>query len=1034
VARGPVQVSEQDGNGSVAPGNGCRSRVGVWHRVVALLCLICLSSLASAHDKDPWAPFDTPWFDRIGVSDGLPHSITTAIEQDQRGLIWIGTLSGLVRYDGYRMQVFTGTGNGKADIPDAYIRCLLTLPDGSLLVGTNAGGLTRFNPLDNSFRDYPVGRDGTGDRKIYALAMDGNRGVWIAAEHGISYLDLRSNRITSVPLGDGMAPRSFSILQDDAGNLWVGNNNGLFMRKAGETAFRRAESSSGGADIAAILGDGIWALLEDREGRLWVGSTQSGAAYRDQTGQWHTVPGFSGRLPDHSRRATVRAFAEMASGTVWMATDGDGVLAYDVAGNSVQTIAHDTATPSSLPGDSVRDLLRDASGNIWAATDLGVARYDPDARKAFALRPSEHDSRSLANTNVRGIFVDSHERIWLGMSSGRVDVIDLANGVIRHLELGGPQTRRDVQAFAEMPDGSIWVGAQGLARIDPGTFAIHNSAIPELDDKPVLHVLADGPRLLIATYDGVYRYDPHTRALSHFTHQANDPGSLASDTVRRIARIGDDTWYVTGRGISIATSPLQDKGFDNLLHRPGDKTSLPNNLASSIAMDPQGNLLVGTYGGLAIMAPRSADEPYRFTTIDTTNGLPSDNINAVQPDDLGNPWVSLPNGLAMIDANTHIVHNLGIRDGLRISSYVYAASARAPGGELMFGGLGGLTVVRPAWQPPSEPDASLAITYAAVNGVPMAFGRLPRAGESMTIHARNRSLRVDFALLDYEAPAETSYSYRMDGFDDDWIEIPRGGLPTAIYTNLPHGDYRLRLRAQTHGMQPRVIESVVEVSAEPRWYETIQALIAAGLLALVAIVGVIQLRTLYLRRQARQLQQQIDLRTQDLLVANKRLDELANTDALTGACNRRRVLELAEQVRAQSMDGQACIALLDLDRFKRINDTYGHLAGDAVIRHACRIMQAHGRDSDVFGRYGGEELLACLPGSTLEEGMAAAERIRATLAAEPLDYDGHRIPVTVSIGVAAYRMGESLSQWLTRADGALYEAKHGGRNRSIAAQ
>jgi len=998
-----------------------------------LLCLLALPALGMARASDPWAPFDNPWFERLGVADGLPHSIATALEQDKRGLIWIGTLSGLVRYDGYRMQVFTGSGGGKIDIPDAYVRCLLTLPDGSLLIGTNAGGLSRFDPLDNTFHNYPVGRGGTSDRKIYALAPDGIRGAWIATDRGIDYLDLHSNHITPTPSGEGMAPRSFSILQDREGNLWAGNNNGLFVRRTGQKTFTRPEHAAD-EGVDAVLKDGTWALLEDREGRLWAGSTQSGAAYRDEAGHWHAVAGFSGFQHDNTRRPTVRAFNEMPGDIIWMATDGGGVLAYDVANGTLSAMAHDTAIPSSLPGDSVRDLLRDSAGNVWVATDLGIARYDPHARKTFALLPSADTSRSLANTNVRGIFVDSRQRIWLGLGSGRIDVIDLAAASIRHLELSGAQKHRDVQAFAEMPDGAIWVGTQGLAVVDPKTLAIRESAVPELDDKPVLHLLSDDTRLLIATYDGVYRYDTNTRALSHFTHDASDPSSLASDTVRRVARIGDDIWYVTGRGISIATSPMQNRGFQNLLNRPSDDTSLPNNLASSIAMDPQGNLLVGTYGGLAILQPRSAGEPYRFTTIGPANGLPSGNINAVQPDDYGNPWVSLPNGVSMIDGNTHAVHNLGMRDGLRIVSYIYAASARAPGGELMFGGLGGLTVVRPAWQPPEEPDAPLAITYAAVNGAPLAFGRLPRPGESMKIRARNRSLRVDFSLLDYEAPAETSYSYRLDGYDEDWIEIPRGGLPTAIYTNLPHGDYKLHLRAQTRGMQPKLIESSFDVSAEPRWYETIAALIGAGILALTAIVIVIQLRTVYLRRQARQLQQQVDLRTQDLLVANKRLDELANTDALTGACNRRRVLELAEQISAQSTNGNACIALLDLDRFKRINDTYGHLAGDAVIRHACHVMQQHGRESDVFGRYGGEELLACLPGSTLEEGMVVAERIRRAMADEPLVYDGHTIAVTVSIGVAAYHAGETLSQWLTRADGALYEAKHGGRNRSVAAR
>jgi diguanylate cyclase (GGDEF)-like protein len=273
----------------------------------------------------------------------------------------------------------------------------------------------------------------------------------------------------------------------------------------------------------------------------------------------------------------------------------------------------------------------------------------------------------------------------------------------------------------------------------------------------------------------------------------------------------------------------------------------------------------------------------------------------------------------------------------------------------------------------------------------------------------------------------------MDGFDEGWSEVPRGSRPSAVYTNLPYGEYTLRLRATTRGMQPRRIETTFQVLAEPRWYETVTARIVAGLLLLALVIGLIHLRTLYLQRKARLLQQQIDMHTRELRVANLRLDELANTDELTGACNRRRFFALAEEVRAAAPDGGACIALLDLDHFKQINDSYGHLAGDAVIRSACAAILQQCREVDLVGRYGGEELVICLPGGSLEHGMAVAERIRQAIAEQHAIYEGHAIEVTASIGVAAYRAGETLSQWLSRADEALYLAKHAGRNRCVAA-
>lgn len=1003
-------------------------------RLIWLLLLlpVLLLSFRTALAGDPWAPFDVPWFDRLSVSDGLPNSTVTSVAQDQRDLMWIGTMGGLVRYDGYRMQVFGDTPGASPNLPDAYVRSLLALPDGSVLIGTNSGGLTRFEPTDNRFHTYPIGKNGTSDRKIYALSRDGDTGVWIATDHGLDHLDLRTNRIVSVATGTEPSPRSFSALQDGAGDVWLGSNNGLFVRYAGSNTFVRPTHPKGNVDT--ILNDGIWTIYEDREGRLWVGSTQSGAVYRDRDGKWHEVNGYSGYQLSQERRSTVRDALEIGPDTIWLATDGSGVLIYSPSSGNLQQLVHDTGLPSSLPGDSIRALTQDRAGNVWVASDLGVAHTQPSARSAFALLPSAtQNDHQLASTDVRGIFIDSRARIWLGLNAGRIDMIDLQLGRIRHFQLGGTQIHRDVQAFAEMPDGSLWVGTQGLARISLDTFAIQDSIIPALDQTPVLHLQADGQQLLIATYDGVYRYDTQTQALSHFDHSTNDPSSLGSDTVRRIERIGNTVWYLTAHGISIANSTAQSDHFTNLLNRAGDPGSLPNNLVSSVTTDAQGRLWVGTYGGLGMLEPRGDSQPYRFDTIGAGQGLSNTNINAVQSDGQSNLWVSLPNGIAEVDAKSHDVHNLSSRDGLRISSYIYASSARTSTGELLFGGLGGLTVVRPTWQSPQYAQAPLAVTYAALNGEPLPFGQLPRTNDVLKLKPHNRSLRVNFALLDYQLPTDTNYSYRMEGFDDDWVDVPRGSLPTAIYSNLPHGEYVLHLRATTQGLQPRVVDTTLRVAAEPRWYETLAARIGAIVLALAVLLGVVQLRTLYLRRQAAHLQRQVDMRTQDLVSANERLNVLASTDELTGAFNRRRLLEMAEGIRRMAEDGSACVALLDLDYFKQVNDTYGHLAGDQVIRVACKTILQHCREGDVVGRYGGEELLVCLPNSTLEHGMGVAERIREALAANTIIHDDHAIPVTASIGVAALRDGETLSQWLRRADDALYEAKRSGRNRCVAA-
>ncbi|WP_235577762.1 ligand-binding sensor domain-containing diguanylate cyclase [Rhodanobacter sp. Root561] len=998
----------------------CATLVGL------LLCLLTAFApvRASGTDPDPWSPFDAPWFSTLDIAEGIPHSTTTAVVQDRSGLIWIGTIGGLVRYDGYRIEVLGTRNNNSPGLPDNYVRSLYALPDGGLLIGTNAGGLVRFDPSDNSFKVYPVGPQGLSDHKVYAISSDRAGGVWVATEGGLDHLDLASGAIRRVDTGKATAARNFSVLQDRDGNVWLGNNSGLFVRHRGSAEFVRETPVD--QDAGTVLGDQIWSILQDRAGRLWVGSVQAGAAWRDADGHWHGVPGFSG-YANGARHPTVRDMLEVADDKVWIATDGNGVIEYTPGNTATHAIAHDPAVHSSLPGDSVRSLLLDRAGNLWVATDLGVARTHRGIHTAFSLLPSPLDPNALSTSNVRAIFVDSRARIWLGLGAGHIDIIDLKAGRMKHLLLAGSQIQRGVHSITEAADGSILVGTQGLARIDPDTLAIENSIVPELHDKPVLGLKPDGDRVVIGTYDGVYRYDPRTHALEHLGHRAGDPASLASNTVREIVRAGSEWWYATSRGISIARGNSLPTSFTNLLHRRGDPTSLPQDYISSLMAAADGRVWASTLGGLSVLHQQD-DGTWSARTIGTGDGLSSDNVNTVLADDAGQIWASLSNGVARVDSQTLAVANLGARDGLHIASYVSIAAARAPTGELLFGGQAGLTVIRPHWQPPASALAPLVITRAEVNGVLVPFGKLPGDGGSIRLDGDTHNLRLNFALLDYQAAMETTYRYRLEGFDQSWTDIPKGSAPSANYTNLPHGSYRLRLVATTQGLQPRTAETQLTVLVSPYWYETTRTRIAAAILLLGLIVLLVHLRTLYLRHQARRLQREIDEHTQALLAANRRLDELASTDGLTGVFNRRRFLELVRTLSEKSPDGVACMALFDLDRFKLINDTHGHQAGDTVICQAVEVITRHCRHTDLIGRYGGEEFVLCLPDTHLQQAHEIIERIRVELAGMILVHDGSPVMVTASIGIAQRQPHEAFESWLSRTDKALYQAKRNGRN------
>ncbi len=198
------------------------------------------------------------------------------------------------------------------------------------------------------------------------------------------------------------------------------------------------------------------------------------------------------------------------------------------------------------------------------------------------------------------------------------------------------------------------------------------------------------------------------------------------------------------------------------------------------------------------------------------------------------------------------------------------------------------------------------------------------------------------------------------------------------------------------------------------------------------------------------LRETVSRRNAELAQALRQNRELAIHDDLTGAYNRRHIIEVLqrEEQRAERTGRGFCICLMDLDHFKEINDRFGHLSGDDVLKQFAarvageiRMLDQVGRDAagepgDVgtFGRYGGEEFLLVMPETSMEGALTCAERIRARIAATEFRTEGGTLGMTVSCGLTAYRQGEDMRAMLARADQALYLAKEMGRNRVEAAK
>lgn len=277
--------------------------------------------------------------------------------------------------------------------------------------------------------------------------------------------------------------------------------------------------------------------------------------------------------------------------------------------------------------------------------------------------------------------------------------------------------------------------------------------------------------------------------------------------------------------------------------------------------------------------------------------------------------------------------------------------------------------------------------------------------------------------------------YRLFGFDTEWREA--GKERDIVYPHLAPGRYEFDLqRAESGNWTNSAVQSIPITVAAPYW-QTGKFRSLCMMTLLLLVLALHKLRVRYLVRHVHKLQETVNLTRAELTLAAKiagdaqeALKEQALKDGLTGLWNRRAIAAMLENEVCRALRDRFPIALvmIDLDYFKSINDTYGHLTGDEVLREVAGRLIGEMRPYDFAGRYGGEEFLVVMPSCSPHNGIRRAEDFRRAVAQRPVPTPAGPLDVTCSLGVALYDYAMSPEDLIHRADEALYRAKRMGRN------
>lgn len=1002
-------------------------------------------------------------FARLGGEQGLSHGGITAIVQDATGFLWIGTEDGLDRFDGYELRHFIRERGDGGALPDNWIAALARDTSGRLLVGTDGGGLVWRDPASGRFR-RPLTGAGRAllnpEVKIRALYVDHSQRLWIATRAaGIWLLDLAQGTSQQFRRNPG-DPNSlsddstFALAEDVHGRIWVGTAVGLDRL---DPQSGRVEQFGTRLRAAAAPKDGIVkvnALHADARGMLWIG-LDSGLARFNASATTFTMLGHRendpGTLPD----GRVTALLEDDEQRLWVGTS-NGLALLDRATDRCTAWRHDPANLNSLPDSNIVSLYQDRSGLLWVGTKTGgVARWNPRSWSFGHHRFSEADG-----DRVTSFAVDSRGLLWVGSFGAGVASIDPFNGAVKRYRRGaqGPLALHDDNVMAVVTDdhNRVWLGTMsaGVERLDLSTGKItqfnYAAADPTtLPARGVMSMLRDAQgRIWVGTYGGgLARIDPQTDRIFRYPNGRDAPGGLSGDRATALAE--DRTgliWIGTDGGGLNVLEPASGR-IAHFLHDAKDPTSLSANTVYAVHVDDKGGMWVGTRGGgldHAIGAPFS-NVPMQFQNLAESEGLPNSTVYGIESDVGGRLWLSTNRGLAVVRPQDRSVRGFRRSHGLQSDEFNFGAHYRAPDGMLYFGGPNGYNAFRAEHllfndkPPPVVLTDVLKLTTSATP--------TPELLHDLDLSFRDSVVTFRFAALDFTAPAENRYAYRLEGFDAGWTDAGNGRQ--ATYTNLDGGKYVFRVRAaNSDGRWSDLPVSVnLRVSSPPwaSWWARV--LYGLALVGVIFSVWLAQQRRLHREATyARRLQRDVDDRTaelaqrnRDMELANQQLREASVTDSLTGLGNRRRLRDAmaalygSEALHPERRAGpvaRCVLMIIDLDYLKPINDQYGHEGGDAVLIQIADILRRVFRSVDTIVRWGGDEFVALCEHADLEGASVLAERIRSSISKRLFQVgDGSVARASCSIGFAPVPFipdHPELLGWeqvMNLADAALYEAK-----------
>lgn len=928
-----------------------------------MLCSVSAGAMAMPGALDKASLLFRDW----SVEAGLPQVSVTAIAQDEQGYIWLGTQSGLARFDGHKFTVFN-TAN-TPQLQSNLITALYFDSEKRLWIGT-VNGLSYYT--SNEFTAVATSEIRPGSITSFAELADGR--FFIGANQLYQWQQQQL-----VPVAEHNGPVFQLYPQQDT--LWIGSQHGFASYQQQLYRWYPAPDATEELQVTELAVRGSTKLLGTSKG-----------LYRWQQGRWQAL-----ELPGTAPYSRIELMYQDKQQQLWVSTLNG--LYQVISGQAIQIQQPGNA---EKPFRWIESMLQDQHNNIWLGSRThGVIRLRNALTERYSTAAGLPDPYSWA-------VLPWDQHLMVGTSQG---MALLRYGEFQPLLANQQLASPYVYSLLHQQD-DLWVGTRaGLSLLDAETLAWQKN-FPQTAHLLITTMTAEQQRVWVGSNGGLYFIEQGELSQQDITPPLTTLSirALLADSLGRL-------WVGTESGLYLRDADQ----FEPVLDIP-----LSNKFISAIVEFPDGNMLIGSFDQGFILG-----KPGNWQHFSQQNGLPGNGVMhaALVNDKLvisnfeGFYRLDYP---ALQQGEVSELYMLvddrqpeAATDSHRCCNGAGSNKGVVHQGRIWFPTLDGIIALRL-----DRLNSTAPVPVPVIESLTVANQQ--HSKNSVRLAPTQRDWHFRFSAPYYYQASSIDTRYQLEGYEQSWVDA--GSRREAFYTNLPPGNYRFHVQVKVAGDYRWSDAATMDVHLQPYWHETLTArLLLAGLLLAIFWL-VYRLRLTSLAHARKELSRQVTERTQELYQANQKLQQMSMQDALTELHNRH-YLDVnidAMLARAQRNEQPLTWILLDLDYFKRINDQFGHQLGDNVLKHFAAILQQHSRSNDHLIRWGGEEFLLILEQSG--EVQHYIERLQQLVHSYPWQQQlGVPVSITCSIGATVQPPGWDWQYSLYLADAALYKIKNSGR-------